>query len=176
MTLTLLITALAVAAVYFACAAPSATVRQTPAGRWLKDGYQVLTTVALDPDISFWEKTITPPGLDNGDAIEQTTQHNADWRGFAPRGLITMTESTRTVAYDPAVYTQIAAVIGRETTITERFADGSTLAYYGYVKSFQPNEMSEGNQPEATVVIQPTNWDYTNNVEAAPVLTSVSGT
>lgn len=157
-------------------AAPSATVRQTPSGRWLKDGYQVLVTFALDPDISLWEKTVTPPGMDGGDAIDQTTQHNADWRTSAPRGLVTLTESTFTAAYDPACYSQLLAILNRETTITERFADGSTIAYYGFLRVFQPDAMSEGTQPEATVTITPTNWDPSGNTEEGPTITSVAGT
>lgn len=157
-------------------AAPVATVRQTPAGIKLKDGFRSLITFALDPDISFWEKTVTPPGIDGGDSIEQTTMHNVDWRTMAPRSLKTLTDSSTKVAYDPALYTQILSLINAETTVTVRFADGSTLAYYGYLKSFEPDEMSEGTQPEATINIVPTNFDPVNKVEAAPVLTSVAGT
>lgn len=157
-------------------AAPSATARQTPYGIKLKDGYRTLFTFAADPDVSFWEKSVKPPGFDGGDAIEQTTMHNDDYRTFAPRSLITMTESSMTAAYDPAVITQIAALINIETTITITFADGSTWAFYGFLKSFDTNELSEGAQPEASVTVVCTNFDPTNKLEAGPALVSVSGT
>lgn len=160
----------------FLWAAPTPSTRTTPGGIKLKDGFSTKITFAADTDVSFWEKTVKPPGIDGGDAIEQTTMHNIAWRDMAPRQLRTLTESTTEVAYDPKVYTQIVELINRETTITVRFPDGSTLAFYGFLKGFEANDLSEGEQPTATVTIVPTNFDPTNDVEAAPVLTSVEGT
>lgn len=157
-------------------AAPTATVRGTPAGIKLKDGYQALITIGASATISFWEKTVQPPGMDGGDAIEQTTMHNIDWRTFASRSLITMTEAKGKAAYDPAVYTQLQAYINVETTITVQWADGTTIAFYGYLRMFEFSELVEGTQPEADFTIQPTNYDPVNHVEAAPVVVSVSGT
>ena len=157
-------------------AAPVPTVRQSPGGIKLDDGYQTLVTFASDPDIEFWEKTVQPPGIDGGDAIDTTTMHIDEWRTMAARALKTLTESSLTVAYDPILYTSILALINVETTITITFPDGSTLAFYGFLRSFEPSEMSEGEQPEATVNITPTNFDPVNFVEADPVLTNVPGT
>lgn len=157
-------------------AAPVATVRQTPAGIKLKDGYQALITFAADPDVSLWEKTVTPPGIDGGDAIEQTTMHNDEWRTMAPRALKTLTESSFMAAYDPACFTQLNNLINVETTVTVTFSDGSTLAFYGYLRSFEPAELTEGEQPEATCNLTPTNFDPVNKVEAGPTVTSVAGT
>jgi hypothetical protein len=157
-------------------AAPSATPRVDPSGIKLKDGYSTLITFARDTDVGLWEKTVTPPGLDGGDSIEQTTMHNDDWRTFAPRSLVTLTEMSFVAAYDPNVYTSVLALVNVEDTITVTFPDGSTLAFYGYLKMFEPSELTEGEQPEATVTIVPTNWDPAGDVEAAPVMTSVAGT
>lgn len=157
-------------------AAPSATARQTPAGIKMDDGHSTLITFAADPDVSFWEKTVTPPGIDGGDAIETHTMHNDEWRTMAPRQLKTLTEMTCTAAYDPDLYNQILALVNVETTVTVRFPDGSTLAFYGYLRVFEPSEMQEGEQPEAEITIQPTNQDPTTGAEEAPVLTSAPGT
>lgn len=163
-------------------AAPSATPRGTPTGIKLKDGYSTRITLALDTTISFWEKTIQPPGIDGGEKIEQTTMLNDDWRTFAARALTTLTDSTVKVAYDPNLYNSILSQVNVQKVgssaqvITITFPDGSTLAYYGYLQSFAPDELVEGTQPTATVMIVATNYDPVNNVEAAPVLTSVSGT
>ncbi len=157
-------------------AAPVATARGTPGGIALQDGYQTLITLALDTTIEFWEKTVKPPGIDGGDTVETRTMHNTTWETFAPRSLKRMTECTTRVAYDPLMYTEIVSAINRRDTITVRFADGSTVAFYGYVKSFEPADVEEGTQPEADITIQPTNWDHDNNVEAGPTLVEVSGT
>ena len=156
-------------------AAPSATVRQTPTGRKLKDGHSTKITFARVPAISFWEKSVKAPGIDGGDSVPQTTMHNVTWRTFAPRQLRTLTEVTTTVAYDPALYDSILSLVNIEDTITVRFPDGSTLAFFGYLKQFEPAELVEGTQPEATVTIVPTNMD-SSGTEQAPVLTSVEGT
>lgn len=157
-------------------AAPTPTTRVTPAGIMLEDGYQSLVTLAADTNIDFWEKTVQPPGLDGGEAIPITTMHNTVYRTFVSRELITLTPISFVAAYDPAVYDQITACLNVQTTITVTFADGSTLAFYGYLQKFDPAVMTEGAQPEATITIVPTNYDPTNHVEAAPVMTSVAGT
>ena len=156
-------------------AAPSAEDRLPPDGLLLQDGYQSLVTFLLDTDIKFWEKTITPPGIDGGDAIELTTMHNTAWRTFAARGLKTLSEMTLVCAYDPDVYsdgTEIAEAINRDDTITVTWHDGSQLAFFGYLQKFEPSDLAEGEQPEATVTIVATNMD-SDGAEQAPVMVSV---
>lgn len=156
--------------------APATTARQTPAGIKLDDGYQTKIAFAADPDVSFWEKTVKPPGLDGGSPIDTTTMHNTTWRTMAARALITLTESTVNAAYDPNVYNNILALINVEGAITVRFPDGSTLSFFGFLQKFEPNDNAEGEMPMAAVTITPTNYDPVGKVEAAPVLTSVAGT
>lgn len=157
-------------------AAPSATVRQDPSGIKLDDGYRTLVTFASDPNIEFWEKSVTPPGLDGGDEIDTTTMHNDDWRTNAPRALIRMTPFTTTAAYDPSIYTAALALINRKDTVTVRYPDGSTLAFYGFLKTIEFSELVEGTQPECTITVVPTNQDPDTGSEEPPVLTSVAGT
>lgn len=157
-------------------AAPTPTARGTPAGIPLEDGFSTKITLGTLTTISFWEKTVRPPGMDGGDPIPQTTMHNALYRTFSARALKSLTMVTCTAAYDPTVYTDIIANINFECVITVRFADGSTLCFYGYLQKFEPQDVKEGEQPEAQITLVPTNWDPTNHVEAAPVLTSVAGT
>ena len=156
-------------------AAPAATTRGTPSGLIMKDGYRCLITFASNPTIGLWEKTVKPPGFDGGDKIDITTMHNNDLRTFEPRQLITMTAGGATCGYDPGVMTAILSLINREDTITVRFTDGSTWAFFGFLKSFQPNDVSEGSMPEAQVEIEPTNKD-SSDVEQLPVVVSVTGT
>lgn len=157
-------------------AAPTATPRGTPTGIKLREGYSVKHTFAADPTIELFEKTVKPPSLDGGEPVDQTTQFNETWETVSPRSLIKMGPSTFKCAYDPSAYTAIQSAINRQDTCTTTFGDGSTLAYYGYLQKFEPEDMEIGKQPEATVTIIVTNWDYVNKVEAGPVLTSVAGT
>lgn len=150
-------------------AAPTPTARVTPDGTKLKNGYRTLITFATDPNIALWEKGVTPPGFDGGDAVDNTTMWNDELRTFSPASLSTMTESSGRCAYDPAVYDQIMALLNVETTITVTFPDGSTLAFYGYLRVFEPGELQDGEQPEANFTIQPTNADPTTGDEELPV-------
>lgn len=157
-------------------AAPSPTARATPGGIPMKDGYRTVVTIAFDTDISLWEVGVTAPGVDGGDGIDQTTMHNQRFRVMLNRALLTLTDMSFTCAWDPAVYDQIVSACNVNTTITVTFHDLSTIAFYGWLRVFQPDQNVEGTQPRATVTIQPSNWDPTNKVEAGPLVTSVSGT
>lgn len=157
-------------------AAPSVTTRQTPGGYRLEDGHSTKIAFARDPDVSFWEVSVKPPGIDGDEKINITTMHNTAWRTFVGRQLKTLTDATTTVAYDPAVYSQIVELCNQEGAITLHFPDGSTESFFGYLKSFEPNEHTEGAMPTAAIVVVCTNYDPTNRVEAAPVLASVAGT
>lgn len=158
-------------------AVPATTPISAPAGIRLGDGYSTRIKFAADTDVSFWEKTIPPPGLDGGEAIDNTTMVNTAWRTFAPRALVTLTEFSFSAAYDPNAYNNILDnLLNVEGAITVHFPDLSTIDFYGFLRMFEPQDHEEGTQPEANVTIRPTNYDPVNNVEAAPVLTSVAGT
>ena len=153
-------------------AAPSPTTRTPPTGQPMRDGYQTLITFENADSIIFWEKGVQPPGLEGGDPIDATTMHNETWRTFGTPALITLTPSSTRVAYDPAVFDTIVSIINVETTITITFPDGSTLAFFGRLQNFEPDELVEGSQPEASVTIAATNWDTGDNTEAAPLYTA----
>lgn len=142
--------------------------RLTPVGRKLDDGHPTKIAFAADPDVSFWEKSVTAPGVDGGDAIDTTTMHNVVMRTMASRALKTLTSLELTVAYDPQVYDQIIALTNVEGLITVHFPDSSTLDFYGFLQNFEPDELVEGEQPEATVTITPTNVNPSDGSEALP--------
>lgn len=158
-------------------AAPANTTRSTPTGRKLDEGFPTKIAFSRLAAASFWEKTVQPPGADGGEPVDITTMHNVAWRTRNPRVLIDLMPHTTKVAYDPNFYNQIVnTLINAKGSVTVRFPDGSTLDYFGYLQKFEPDQIEEGKQPEATITIVPTNWDSVNNVESPPVLTSVSGT
>jgi len=157
-------------------AAPTPTARGTPDGIPLREGYQTLVTVAADPTIELWEKTVTPPGFEGGDPVDFSTMHNTQYFTKAPQTLIDVTDITFVAAYDPEILTILESLINVNTTITVTLPDGSTWAVYGYIKSFIPGEISRRNPPEATVTVVVTNWDPVNSVEAGPAVAEVPGT
>ena len=155
-------------------AAPVAAAVHVPAGRPLASGHRTRVSIAADTDYEFFEKTVTPIGIEGGDAKDITTQHNTLWRTKTPGRLLDLTELTMEGSYDATLaYTSMASIINVCTTITIFFPDGSTLAFYGFVKSFIPGQMEEGEQPMATITIVPNNYDPINCIEEGPVFVNV---
>lgn len=155
---------------------PGTRSARVPAGIKLDDGYQTLVQFAAKPTIGLWEIGVTPPGYDGGDPIDTTTMHNEVWRSMAARSLITMTPFECRFAYDPLVFNDLLNLINVETTITVHFPDGSRLAFFGFEQNFEPDELAEGEFPEASVTITPTNADPTTGAEEDPVYVNVVGT
>lgn len=139
----------------------------------LDDGYQTLISFAADPTVLFYEKTVTPPGVDGGGAIDTTTMHNTTWRTQNPRALLSLSNASTTVAYDPACYPEIIALTNVNTLITVTFPDGDTLAFWGWLNTFTPGPSEENDQPTADIEIIPSNQNA-SGVETAPVHTAAS--
>lgn len=159
---------------------PTTVTLADPSGIQLEDGYQALIGFGLDTDIALWIVEVSPPGLEGGEPIDQTNMHNVDWRTKIARSLIDTEEMSLVVHYDPVAYNQCKAILNKWRTansvVTIQFPDGSTLDFWGYMRSFKPQNLQEGQKPTANVVLVPTNWDPVNNVEAGPVMTEVAGT
>jgi hypothetical protein len=151
---------------------PATTARVTPPIAGFKDGFSTKIAFAADSNVTLWEKTVKPPGVDGGDPIETTTMFNATYRTMAARSLKTLTNGTTTCAYHSSVLPQIVALINVEGAITIHFPDGSTWDFFGYLKSFEPQEHVEGEQPTANCEFVCTNVDPSDDSESAPVYTA----
>lgn len=152
----------------------SPTVRGTPLGRMLENGYQALITFANNPTVAFWEKTVGPGGMDNGEKIDITTQHNQVRRTFAFKSLWEKTDGQTTVGYDPNVEPEIRAMLGVNQEITITYPNGDTEADWGALQKFERAELQEGTMPEATVTFGFSGRDN-SGVEQLPRLTPLSG-
>jgi hypothetical protein len=133
----------------------------------IDDGYQTLISFekGASGGVKFYEKDVTPPGLDAGGANDTTTMRNTLWRTKASKKLITMTDMTLTVSYDPAIYSDILTMIGDNQQITITFPDGATLVFWGWLDKFTPGQIAEGSQPTATITIIPSNQNDSGTEE-----------
>ncbi len=116
-------------------AAPATTARIEGGGIKLEDGYASQIAFAANDNINFWEKSVTPPGVDGGEPIESTTHFNTTWRTSNPRSLKTLTPGTMVGAYDPLLYDEIVALVNVEGAITVHFGDGSTKSNQPFLEA-----------------------------------------
>ncbi len=159
--------------------APAVITRVAPPGKLLKDGHgptKATLAISADTNLNIWEVEVGLPGYDNGEALDITTQWNVDWRTFAPRFLNTLTEFTVVGLFDPALYTEVLALKGVETTFTIHIPDDSTLSFFAYVRMMEFEALVEGTPPRVTLTIKPTNTDPVTGAEEDPVLVSSAGT
>lgn len=141
-----------------------------PSGKKIDDGFPTKLSFAVTPNIGLWAKQVTPPGWEGGGPNDTTTMENTRLRTRAPKKLLTMSDATLTCAYDPAAYNDMLTMAQVNQLVTTHFADGSTLAWYGWIDSFKPNEVKEGEQPTAQVMVCPSNQNA-DGVETNPVYT-----
>jgi len=124
----------------------------------LKDGFSTTISVA---GTTFIEKTLTPPGISAGGAIDTTNMRSTAWRTKRPKSILELLDSGISVQWDPAAYTAIKADLGVNQEIIVTFPDGDILAFYGWIDTFDPGEMQEGEEPLADVTIIASNTDST---------------
>jgi hypothetical protein len=134
----------------------------------LTDGFSTRLSFANYPGILLEEKTVTPPGIEGGGAIDNTTMANTTWRTASPKSLKTLTDGSLSAAYDPDVLDTIMTMINENQLITATFPDGSTFAFWGWLDTFEPSELSEGEQPLADCTMVPSNKND-SGVETGPV-------
>lgn len=155
--------------------APSHTTRVVPTGFKMPDGFKCVIAFSLKPTIRLWERDLTSPGIDGGDVIDTTTQHNVAWRTAFPRSLKTMTPFTFQAAFDPDVIQDLIIYINRNQAMTFWYPSGDSWDFWATMNKFEPGTLKEGEFPMATVTITPTNTDNNMN-EAPPVFNQAGGT
>jgi len=147
-----------------------------PSTEKLIDGHSTVISLANISSVKLFEKSVTPPGFDGGGAIDITDMRNTAWRTFAPKQLKTLQPLTTTVAYSTDAYEDVMDELLTNQLITLTFPDTTTFAFYGYIESFVPDGFEEGNQPTATMTLQPTLRDNASPpAETAPVYAIPSG-
>jgi len=157
-------------------AAPTPTARQDPVDFKIENGHRSLFTFAADPNLDIWEIEVGQPGIDGGEPVDTTTQHNDTKRTFSPRTLQTDTPFDITFAYGGATREQIQALVNVRTTGTNTLPDGTTIAFYCFLQKVEFDPLVEGEMPTGTATIVPTNYDPVNRVEEGPAVNDVAGT
>lgn len=121
----------------------------------LDDGFSTIMSFANNPSVNFFEKTVTPPGMEGGGANDTTTMRNTTLRTRAPKKLKTMSEMSAEVSYAAGVFdvTQVWAMINVNQLITLTFPDGAQIDFWGWLDEFKPGPHKDGEQPTATIKV-----------------------
>jgi len=135
----------------------------------MDDGFSTIITLENLPTAKLYEKEVTPPGITSGGPIETTTMRTVTWRTNAPRQLKSLSPVSATVAFAADVIPQMIAQVGINQLITVTFPDGSTIQFYGWVEEFTPAAFTEGEQPTATLTVQPSLVHPTTGATTDPV-------
>lgn len=126
----------------------------------IDDGFPTTLTLTENPNVKFWEKSITPPSLKGGGANDTTTMRNTRVRTKAPRKLLDVGDVAFTAAYDPAVYDDALEMMQVNQLAVINWPDGSAEKVWGWLDSFEPGELTtEGKQPESDWVFIVSNQD-----------------
>lgn len=140
---------------------------------FLTDGHQTLIRFLVSGSsglsgVVLKEVEVQPPGIDGGGENDTTTMHNEVWRTRQPKKLKTMTPHSVVVSYDPAIYDDILSILQANGEIEVEFPDGSKLTYWGWLDTFVPQSLKEGEMPlaDCTIICGNQNDD---NEEVAPV-------
>lgn len=147
----------------------------SPSGRRLDDGHATFITFSLNDDIGLWEKGVKPPGVEGGESVDTTTMRNLIYRTKNPRKLKELTNMSGTCAYDEFVLAAVVDMVNKLQTITVTFPNGRTWSFPGYLKTFDPQELSEGAQPVASYTIVPT-MQNAAGVETGPTVGTTTST
>ena len=134
----------------------------------IDDGFSTTISFSDFPTVSFFEKEVTPGGIEGGGPTAITTMRNLVWRTFSPKKLRTLTPGSFTAAYETEVFLTIQAMVNKLQLLTVSFPDNSTFAFFGWLDAFVPNALVEGEQPTAEVTFVPANHDLAG-VEIDPV-------
>lgn len=142
----------------------------------LRDGFKTLISITGITG-TFEEIEVTPPGLDAGGSIDQTTMRNSRWRTMIGKQLVTLGGFSVKVAYAPQMYNTTLGILGTNRHVVVTFPNGNTLTFYAILDKFTPDANKEGERPEATLEFIPSNLNTANPaVETAPVLATVTTT
>lgn len=156
-------------------AAPAPASIGTPAGLHLRDGYSTKIVFNRLTTFGLWEKTVQPPELSVGEAIDLTTMRNAAVTTKWSQVLHEIGDMQLVCGYDPNIWaTARSTLLGQNDNITLQYPDGSTLAFFGILTKLTFAAVQRGTMPECNVTIVVTNLD-SSYVEQAPVYTNVSG-
>ena len=119
---------------------------------------------------------ITPPPISGGDKMDHTALGNKAWKTAAPRTLKELGEGSFEAFFDTSKWASAPVNINQEIKIV--YPDGTYHSFWGYLGSFEPGEVVEGDYAKCTGTLVGTNLNG-SDVEVGPsygTATSITST
>jgi hypothetical protein len=138
----------------------------------LHDGYLCRLSFDLDADVKLNVISFKPPALMGPGPIEQTTMENLNYHTQAPGALLKVGDMTCKVAYAPALFADIKAMMLINQKIDWLWPNNVSGRVWGWIENFEPDELAINQRPTASLLIHISNLDTTTTaagVEIAPV-------
>lgn len=145
--------------------APAPTTRVKPTAKMLGEGFKSLITFEADPDVEILEIEVTSGGEDIGDPIPASTMHNVSRETQDAPALVATSDGSILCAYNPTSRAAIRALMGVHTTITHTYPDGSSIADFGWVRSFAEGSRTIKGRCTATIGFSYAGKDSAGNEE-----------
>lgn len=137
---------------------PTPTPRVKPVGEIpMEANHRIMLTHSAAPDLPLWEVSITPPGLEGGEAVDMTNQFAEKFRQKAARVLQELTDGKLTALYCPGTLRQLSdTIINVEGIITVSMPTDPRFgfAFPGYFKNAKPSDINEKNTEPPTIEIE----------------------
>ena len=116
--------------------------------------------------------TLGAIGVDGGEKLEAVCLDNTEWMTYLPQTLKSVPDMGFTGKFDPTEWQGIVDEVNVNQLITINFSyqgnDLGSIAFWGYLKAFTPNEGAIGTRWDATGTIVCTNMNA-SDVETGPV-------
>jgi len=100
-------------------------------------------------------------GFDGGDPIDNTCLTNTDFITKQPQALIEIPDFSFTCDYHPNHMAAVQTEINLNQSITLTFPALGFYTFWGYLKSYTPNEASRGEAWRASCSVVVTNYNGT---------------
>lgn len=163
-------------------AAPTYTARTDPSNtatqRRLTRGHRSTLAFSSSAACAAWEVDVGMFGLDQGEPIKISTQHNDTWHQFTHQVLVEATPFDTTFMYDPIIFNQYMTSLRFNQAITRHMPDGSYFIFWGFCQNIKldphPNEGAEPPMGTMTVIVS--NYDPSDASEHGYVYVGVTGT
>lgn len=119
----------------------------------LQDGF--VCRIRFSADATVEVKTISskPPGFSGSGGISQTTMENVQWMTQLPGALIKVSDMTEVVAYAPAAFVKIAAMMLVNQLIAWDWPNAKFGSLWGWIETWEPGELVIGGKPTGTITI-----------------------